>query len=51
MQTYLMNGRLSMKSNKKLNLDSYFDFLAEFFKTFDFKKIKRKKIKGDNFKL
>ncbi len=40
-----------MKSDKNLNLDSYFNFLAEYFATFDFSKLKRKKVTGKNFKL
>jgi len=46
-----MSGRLLMKLEKKLNLDSYFEFLKSYFSTFDFTKIKRKKISGKNFKL
>ncbi len=40
-----------MASKIKLNFDEYFKFLEEYFKLFDIKKIKRKIIKGDNFKL
>ena len=40
-----------MKSNKNINLDAYFEFLKQYFSLFDFSKLKRKKIIGDNFKL
>ncbi len=40
-----------MKSDKNLNLDSYFHFLKSFFETFKFSQVKRKKISGKNFKL
>lgn len=40
-----------MKLKTNINLDSYFKFLKEYFSLFDFSKLKRKKIKGENFKL
>lgn len=40
-----------MKSEPKINLDSYFEFLISYFSMFNFKNVKRKKISGNNFKL
>lgn len=40
-----------MTSKIKLNLDQYFKFLEEYFELFKLKGIKRKMIKGNNFKL
>ena len=40
-----------MKSKKQPNLDEYFKFLKDYFAMFDFSKLKRKPIKGNNFKL
>ena len=40
-----------MKSKIKIDWDAYFSFLEEYFSMFDFSKVKRKKIEGDNFKL
>lgn len=37
-----------MRSEKKLTLDQYFDFLKEYFKMFK-NQAKRKKIVGDKF--
>jgi hypothetical protein len=50
MLIYLTSGTLSMKSKIKLSLDDYFQFLEEYFALFPFR-IKRKVIKGNNFKL
>ena len=46
-----MNGKLSMTLKKNLDLDDYFKFLEEYFKLFEISNIKRRKIKGNNFKL
>lgn len=51
MPIYLMSGRLLMKSEKRLNLDSYFEFLNSYFTIFNIGQVKRKKISGKNFKL
>lgn len=40
-----------MKSGLKLNLDSYFKFLKDYFELFNFTEVKRKKIVGKQFKL
>ncbi len=40
-----------MTSKIKLSLDAYFKFLEEYFELFKLKDIKRKMIKGNNFKL
>lgn len=40
-----------MTSKIKLNFDEYFKFLEEYFELFKLQVVKRKKIKGDNFKL
>jgi hypothetical protein len=40
-----------MKSRIKLSFDEYFEFLEEYFKLFNIKDLKRRLIKGDNFKL
>lgn len=42
-----------MKSKQNVNLDSYFEFLEQYFALFPnaMTKVKRKIISGDNFKL
>jgi len=40
-----------MESKKNVNLDSYFEFLKQYFSLFHLTKIKRKKVIGNNFKL
>ena len=40
-----------MKLRPKLSLDEYFKFLDDYFSLFDMKKVVRKLIKGNNFKL
>jgi len=47
-----MNGKLiNLLDIKSGNLDQYFQLLKEYFSTFDFSKLKKKKISGNQFKL
>ncbi len=40
-----------MKLKIKLTFDEYFKFLEDYFQMFKIEKVKRKLIKGNNFKL
>ena len=46
-----MSGVLLMKSKIKIDWEAYFKFLEEYFSLFNISVIKRKIIKGKNFKL